>query len=107
MKMYKSQLVTIKKKLRIYFLPCQRWLSSGPKYLVRQIIRRLAFSLFGFTAVIILWLAVFFLLRKPWQYLIDKKYGLIYCSIYLLLLCLLVEEYSYFSLLKALENDHA
>ena len=73
------------------------------KILSFRILKNIGYNLFGFTSVIIIWGSLFAVLRVPWKILIKKKYGLVYCSIYLLLLVILMEEYCYFSLIKELE----
>ena len=76
---------------------------KGAKVLSFGILKNFAYNMAGFTAVIVIWGSVFIVLRQPWRYLIKKKYGLIYCSIYLLVLVILIEEYSYLSLIKAVK----
>ena len=64
-----------------------------------NVLKGLGYNFDGFLMAILLWAIVFFILRLPWQFLIKKKHGLIYCSIYLLILVVLIEEYSYCSLI--------
>ena len=69
-----------------------------------NVLKRFGYNFGGFLTVILLWAIVFFILRLPWQFLIKKKHGLIYCSIYLLILVVLVEEYSYWSLITEINS---
>ena len=71
-----------------------------------NVLKSLAYNFVGFLTVILLWAIVFFILRLPWQFLIKKKHGLIYCSIYLLILVVLVEEYSYWSLITEINSKN-
>ena len=78
-------------------------LIAGAKVLVLKILKKIAYNMCGFTLVIVIWGSIFIVLRQPWCYLIKKKHGLVYCSIYLLVLVILMEEYCYFSLIKELK----
>ena len=69
-----------------------------------NVLKSLAYNFGGFLASIILLAIVFFLLRLPWKFVIKKKNGLIYWSICLLIVGLLVEEYSYWSLIKEINS---
>ena len=69
-----------------------------------NVLKGLGYNFDGFLMAILLWAIVFFILRLPWQFLIKKKHGLIYCSIYLLILVVLVEEYSYWSLITEINS---
>ena len=75
-----------------------------PTSVIVNVLKKLGYNFGGFLTVILLWAIVFFLLRLPWQFLIKKKRGLIYCSIYLLILVVLVEEYSYWSLITEINS---
>ena len=73
------------------------------KILFFKILKQVAYNASGFTFVIIVWGSIFIVLRQPWKYLIKKKHGLVYCSIYLLLLVIIIEEYAYFSLIREVQ----
>ena len=77
-----------------------------PTSVIVNVLKKLGYNFGGFLTVILLWAIVFFLLRLPWQFLIKKKRGLIYCSIYLLILVVLVEEYSYWSLITEINSKN-
>ena len=70
---------------------------------ILKILKVLGYNLGGFTLVIIIWATVFFIMRLPWKFLINRKRGLVYSSLYLLIVVVLVEEYSYWPLLT--ESD--
>ena len=71
-----------------------------------NVLKSLAYNFGGFLASIILLAIVFFLLRLPWKFVIKKKHGLIYWSICLLIVGLLVEEYSYWSLITEINSKN-
>ena len=71
-----------------------------------NVLKSLAYNFGGFLASIILLAIVFFLLRLPWKFVIKKKNGLIYWSICLLIVGLLVEEYSYWSLITEINSKN-
>ena len=75
-----------------------------PTSVIVNVLKSLAYNFGGFLASIILLAIVFFLLRLPWKFVIKKKNGLIYWSICLLIVGLLVEEYSYWSLIKEINS---
>ena len=56
---------------------------SGAKILGFKILKKITYNTLGFTFVIIIWGSIFIVLRQPWKFLIKKKHGLVYCSIYL------------------------
>ena len=45
-----------------------------------NVLKGLGYNFDGFLMAILLWAIVFFILRLPWQFLIKKKHGLIYCT---------------------------
>ena len=77
-----------------------------PTSVIVNVLKGLGYNFDGFLMAILLWAIVFFILRLPWQFLIKKKHGLIYCSIYLLILVVLVEEYSYWSLITEINSKN-
>ena len=66
---------------------------------ILKILKVLGYNLGGFMLVIVIWGAVFFIMRLPWKFLIARKRGLVYASLYLLIVVILVEEYAFWSLL--------